>query len=602
MKLLQKLVILPGLFLFIFLSMNLRVDAFSPSTAEYNFYPLEYDEFVSSVHLNSEDHITVEEKTVVNFITPHHGIFAQIPETYNTDIWYRPVETLDVTVISVTDENGNPVQYSTYSTNGFLEIKIGDPDVTITGIHTYLLTYEIDGAISFFDDFTGFSYNVTGNFSDMPIHKAALFLTADFDFKTDWESYCYTGEFGSDDQDCTINTEANGITVRTTQTLNPQEGLSFTLELPNGLITAPTFLEKYGSYILINLGLFLPFPVFAYVYTSWKKKGKDPKGRDTVVPRFEIPKDFSAAEAGVLIDNSADNIEISATIIDLAIRGYIRIEETKKGFKKDYTFHLNPKDQSKLIQHEKTLLAAFKKKATEEDGKSFVKLSSLKNTFYTTATKIKAGLLSGLVTKEIYTLNPNKLKSTYTGAATALFIGIISIGIPTLGPLGGYGSVFGLLLSAAIIFGFGIYMSQRTEKGSEMLAYIQGMKMYINTAEKDRINMMQDPDSPYAKAPDNTIELFEKLLPYAIVLGVSDAWGKQFKDIYTEQPEWYSGQYRTFSTHHLLNSIGGATTAMASGLTSTPPQSSSSGFRSSGGFGGGGFSGGGVGGGSRGGW
>jgi uncharacterized membrane protein len=127
---------------------------------------------------------------------------------------------------------------------------------------------------------------------------------------------------------------------------------------------------------------------------------------------------------------------------------------------------------------------------------------------------------------------------------------------------------------------------------------IKGLKLYLETAEKDRIAMLQSPDAPYAaksSEPKKTVELFEKLLPFAIVLGVENQWAKQFESIYTTPPDWYSGNWGAFSAVYLASSLGGSMEAM--GATFTP-----SGSSSSSGFGGGGFSGGGGGGGGGGGW
>jgi uncharacterized membrane protein YgcG len=151
----------------------------------------------------------------------------------------------------------------------------------------------------------------------------------------------------------------------------------------------------------------------------------------------------------------------------------------------------------------------------------------------------------------------------------------------------------------AIICGiFFHYMSARTAKGTEAKERILGLKMYLEVAEKNRIEKMQSPDAPYAEksaGPKHTVELFEKLLPYAIVLKVEDKWAGKFKDIYSSPPDWYSGNYAAFNAVYLSSVLGsGFQTALNSSFAS-PQSSSSSGF-------GGGFSGGGGGGGGGGGW
>ena len=106
--------------------------------------------------------------------------------------------------------------------------------------------------------------------------------------------------------------------------------------------------------------------------------------------------------------------------------------------------------------------------------------------------------------------------------------------------------------------------------------------------------MLQSPSAPYAPQtaePIKTVELFEKLLPYAMVLGVEKDWAEQFQDIYTAPPEWYNGSWSTFNAVNLTNSLGSSMSAMNSSFAA--PASSGSGFAGGAGGGGGGGGGGG---------
>ena len=118
--------------------------------------------------------------------------------------------------------------------------------------------------------------------------------------------------------------------------------------------------------------------------------------------------------------------------------------------------------------------------------------------------------------------------------------------------------------------------------------------MYMETAEKDRLAMTQSVDRPFAE-PSHTVELFEKLLPYAVALGVEKSWSKQFENIYREEPSWYTGNYGTFNAVYFANTLGSSVSALNSNFTTSTSSSGS-------GSGGGGFAGGGGGGGGGGGW
>jgi uncharacterized membrane protein YgcG len=151
-----------------------------------------------------------------------------------------------------------------------------------------------------------------------------------------------------------------------------------------------------------------------------------------------------------------------------------------------------------------------------------------------------------------------------------------------------------VLLAGLIMLAFAKLMPSRTRKGAAAKDAAEGLKLYLETAEKDRIAMLQSPNAPYAdKSPEpvKTVELFEKLLPYAMVLGVEKQWAEQFSSIYTTPPDWYNGNWSTFNAGYLASSLNDSMSAMNSSFAA--PSSGSSGF--SGGAGGGGGGGGGGG-------
>jgi uncharacterized membrane protein len=131
--------------------------------------------------------------------------------------------------------------------------------------------------------------------------------------------------------------------------------------------------------------------------------------------------------------------------------------------------------------------------------------------------------------------------------------------------------------------------------GRRILDQIEGFKMFLSVAEKDRLNLLNP--------PDRTPELFERYLPYALALGVEQAWAQQFADVLaraavdgtTYSPAWYSGSGWSTARVGAFSSSLGSSLSSSISSSSTAPGSSS-------GFGGGGGSGGGGGGGGGGGW
>lgn len=154
---------------------------------------------------------------------------------------------------------------------------------------------------------------------------------------------------------------------------------------------------------------------------------------------------------------------------------------------------------------------------------------------------------------------------------------------------------FGLAIAGAIIVLFAVLMPQRTRKGVVAKDTLLGLKMYMDVAEKDRIAMLQSPKSPYVLKTDaleKTVELFEKLLPFAMILGVEKNWAKQFEQIYTTPPDWYSGNWSTFNAVYFVSALNSSVSTMNSSFAAPSTTGAGSGGSFAGGGGGGGGGGG----------
>ncbi|HTE21513.1 MAG TPA: DUF2207 domain-containing protein [Candidatus Limnocylindria bacterium] len=326
-------------------------------------------------------------------------------------------------------------------------------------------------------------------------------------------------------------------------------------------------------------------------FRQWWRWGKDHKGRGVIIPEYQAPKGLTPAEAGLLMDYSVDGRDLTATIIDLAVRGFIKIHDTEKktlGLFKSHEFSLelvNDKAGS-LKYHEKKLLEALFKPLAKG---TIQKIKDIKKAeMHTAVTDIRSKLKTSL-TKEHGMFEEAPLKaqvilwSLGIGAFALLFI---------VRP--GWGWIVGLAAAGVSAVGFGLLMKRRSHAGVAEYEKIKGLKLYMDTAEKDRLKMMQSVDRPYAE-PSKTVDLFEKLLPFAVALGVEKSWSKQFENIYREPPGWYSGNYAAFNTVYFASSL-------TSGISTFNSSFSASTSSSSSGSGGGGFSGGGGGGGGGGGW
>ncbi len=370
--------------------------------------------------------------------------------------------------------------------------------------------------------------------------------------------------------------------------INPEPGeelpLEVNLEMSPGRILLMGFLICCNCLLFI-LALLIPFGV----YVLWSKKGRDPKTRETIIPEFSPPDDIRPYLLGSLKDETADNVDITATIIDLAVRGYIKIIEKEKSFfglgSQDYTLKkIKDLDDGGLDSTEHKIASNI------FDSSGEVDLSDLKNKFYVHLSSIQTSMYKKMISEGYFTDDPNSVRQKWLGVGIAvLVIGIVisvplfMVGILTFILVGLIGGISLLVASR--------YMPAKTLKGAETLWRIRGFKMYLETAEKHMLQNL-------------TPELFEEYLPYAMVFGIEEKWAEKFKDLYKEPPDWYVGRHpSTFNTILLANSLRNFNRTSASTITSRPSSSSSSGGGWSGGGGfSGGFSGGGGGGGGGGAW
>lgn len=550
--------------------------------------------FNSEIHINQDSSINVTETITYDFGTVyHHGIFRDIPYHYtNSNGSYN----LRITIDRVTDENGSPYQYSTSNTGGNVEVKIGDPANMIEGVHTYVISYAVKGAINYFSDHDELYWNATGNGWGVPISstKAEVFLPAPVEAKS-VQLACFAGVFGSANT-CSNNissADAQGKVIETDFTqsaLNPGEGMTVVVGFPPGFVSKPSVWQKIIQAIQDNWVLALPLLVLLGMWYLWLKKGRDPLGFSTIVPQYEPPADLSPIEAGTILDETANKQDVSAQIIYLATKGYLKITKINEKIiffnHTDYQLDKLKDGAGLTTQADRMLMESL------FEGKDSVKLSELKYKFYSDWKQIQKDLYDDLTARGYFSQNPQSVRSLYWT------IGGVIIGLPLyvfahLGLLSGF-LVLALVLSGIIIIAFSFFMPQHTVKGAQAKQYILGLKMYLSVAEKDRLK--------FFNAPEKNPQVFEKLLPYAMVLGVEQDWAKQFEGIYTQPPAWYNDPAGgMFNAIFFATSLRSFSTAAHTAIASAPRGGggAAGGFS---GFGGGGFSGGGFGGGGGGSW
>lgn len=549
--------------------------------------------FTSNETLTKADpqgELHIVERISVNFTDNNHGITRAIPNSYKGN-------SLQFHLNSVTSTSGAPTEVSTSTQNGNTVLRIGNPNRTVTGPQEYTIDYTLKNVITFYKDHDELYWDVNGDQWDQSAELVKTTLVVPDGIKLAPQGLaCYTGDYGSKASDCTIQMSGNQIQASATN-LAPNQTLTYVVGFQTGYFTPYSWYDKLHKYLIpLAEAVLLPLVVFCIAFWYWLKNGRDARGTGIIVPQYDTPDGLRPLEVGTIIDFKVDNRDITATIIDLAVRRYIKIIEAKHDhlLRKDtqtYTLELTNADSSNLNSNERAIIGAIFPQNTVGEQAS---LSDLKNKFYTTAKSVRENVEFMLTTLGYFRKNPLK-----SGKVLKFFFPVVVIFLIYSGAHFGVALAFGILAAAVIAYLFGRAMPSRTAKGVAADEHIQGLKLYLKVAEAARLQKLQSPNAPYGEQtgePVKTVQLFEKLLPYAMVLSVEKEWAKQFETIYTVAPDWYVGNWATFNAVYLATSLNVGMLNATSAVFSAPSSSGGSGF------GGGGFAGGGGGGGGGGGW
>lgn len=541
------------------------------------------EEFKSNITVNNDATIDISE--VITFTpslsTPRHGLEWRIPYIYSVKAFRRNT-ILDINKV-VYYPLSNPEDrvfnvYSRNDENGWAILRIGRENEYISETYVYEIDYTLKySGISYFKDNDEVYLNIIGPGWNIPIQSASALITLPF---TPLDTICYTGSDGSTKQNCSITQEENMLNVSVNGRLEPYEGYTFAAKLAKGIIEDTTATQRW-YFLLANIGILIPIPVGIFLFVFLQKRFKNKKL--TVIPQYEPEKDMDALlSAGIYTPSKFNPKYISAVLIELATKGYLKIREFEKN---KYEFVKRDKDGSDLSPHLKDLFNAI---FAHGDVVPIKKLSN----FYLTANKVNTEATHYLKDQDLLSVSKMNARSILTVVSIILFF--IAIWISgSLIENSAIGTFLGILFSTIILFIFTTKIDIKTIEGNKRYYYLLGLKMYIETAESKRIEFHND--------PKRYNEIFEKLLPYAMIFNFEKKWAKIFEDIYTTSPDWYEGDFSVFDATYLANSLN---TFNKSVVTSSAPPNkygSSDGYRSGGwSSGGSGFSGGSSGGGGGG--
>jgi uncharacterized membrane protein len=531
----------------------------------YAGWSINYFDAEIEVHEDATATVVETIQTTFNEAWDKHGIFREIPIRYHDDL-YNAVN-MDLDVVSVL-QNGEPAQYSVSKFGNDLRIKIGDPDVTISGDVTYQITYEVGRVFLYFDDRDELYWNVTGDEWEVPIYNVTAVVVLP-DGAEIVDSACYTGYEGSTDQNCGSAQEGSVVAFAA------DDFLTIAVGFEKNIIYVPTMLERIGWFLSDNWYAAIPFFLTLLMILLWWRHGKDPK-MDTVIAEYEPPEGIWAAYAGAIASNKFTTQQVTAMIVQLAVKGYLKI-------------HVN--------QEEGKILKIKRNKTSLEKVKSSDGLDEAHKLIY------QAIFQTDKKTVELKDIKSSKAAAKVRKAKKALEKKLIDDGIyakqsfkfrffiMTVGGVGLYfsmafGAAVGMLTGVMIVVAattflvLGFLMPKRTHRGTDLARNILGFKLFMHTAERYR-SQWQEKE-----------HIFAEYLPYAIVFNDTKHWAKVFENFGMDNnPDWYVSNVAFVNSIDFTKSLN----AVSAGIIATSRASSSYSSSSGGGFSGGGMGGGGGG-------
>ena len=554
----------------------------------------EIESFDVTVAVAADGTLDVTETIAARFFEPKHGIIREIPVRYAVK---GSLYDIRLHLKGVTDADGARLTESTTDEANKVVIKIGDAKTTLTGSHTYVIRYRVGRAVLWEGEHAALRWNATGNGWRVPIAKATASVTLPPGVdpnRVTWKAY--TGEFGSIAKDATLTVDGQTLKAATNNRLGPGEGMTVEADMPAEFLTKPSFWAELGWWLADNFVYGLIPAGLAACFGVWYTRGRDLPGRGAVVVRYEPPAGLGPAEVGTLADEKVDLRDISATLVDLAVRGFLSIrDETTPGVfgiggTSDCTF-TKRKPKTNFKPHEKALYDKL-----FEDDRDSVKLSDLKTKFFDVLPVVKGKLYGGLARDGYFDGKPDwvRTKSLLLGllavaAALLLAVGlqVVWVGRVFVAPL----VLTGISLVVMVVATSRV-MPRRTRKGRIAWEEIRGLEEYISRAEVDDLKDQERKN------------VFERLLPYAVAFGLTKKWAVAFEGLYQEPPDWYrTNRDGPFTMMYFGSSLDRSVGQMNSVFPSQPRSDGSSGGGwSSGGFSGGGSSGGGFGGGGGSSW
>jgi len=605
----------------------------------------------AGIAIQGDGSILVTEHITYDFGSDlRHGIFRVIPARVRYNGSYDRIYPVDVRSV----ESDTATDYTVESSGSAVGVRIGDPNQTVTGVHAYWLTYLVRGGLNGFADHDELYWNAVGNRWDVPIDQVSVRVSAPAGVI---QAACFAGPPGSTDA-CEQAAVTDEVAQFSQAGLGPGEGLTVVVAIPKGVVTSPgpILRERWSMQRAFALtpvsagatgGLLAVLAVLVALVLARGRDRRYPRpaadvvggtpvpadvvegvpvpaddaapvaeddavplsGRDEPAMEFAPPPGVRPGQAGTLLDEVANPRDVTGTIVDLAVRGYLRIEdaaldraarhpEADPPWEDNTDWRLTRLDKTGgLLDYEQILLdGLFQDAATGSDRPS-TRLSELGPGFAGRLKQAQDALYADVARRGWFTARPDRVRRRWLIIGGVIFTaGTAAVAVAAAS------SHLALIpvpvaVAGVVLICCARWMPARTAKGTDLARRLQGFRNYLTS-------LAAEPASAASQAG-----LLDDYLPYAIVFGCTKQWAEVSAAVSDADraPSWYrtSGRYApgrlssSSRSAYYLSSMHQFATTTNNWIAT---HSASSGGSGSSGFSGGGFSGGGGGGGGGGSW
>jgi hypothetical protein len=490
-----------------------------------------------AISADRDGSLVVEETIDYDFAgEQRHGIVRILPDRAPHE--QARDRRYPVSGITVESPTGAPDETEVTGEDGALTIRVGDPDEEISGRHTYVLTYRVDAVADQGADTDVLTWNAVGTGWEVPIDDVEVVLSGPAG-AAPVAATCAVGAEG-DRTPCRVVDPAGGSVEYGATGLGPGEGVTVSATFPAGTFpdARPVYEDTFSpaqafratpvTAALALAGLLaLAAPAVRRV-----RRNRAPRSAGPVPPQFTPPPDARPAQLGTLLDGYAQRHEVTATLLDLAVRGFLRIEEVEDadgGTAQDWRL-VRAAAPTGLRPYEQLLLDAF-----FADGDEVV-LSEVQDRFSGIESDVCAAMYADVVQLGWFHEDPAAIRRRwYRLGAAVLVAGALLTGVLALTSTWALAGV-GVVLAGIVVLALAGRMPLRTASGAAVREQVVAFRQHLAAAdprwlaEQGRVD-----DVASAARADPRI----RYLPHAVALGVAEEWAELAGSAGGPAPDWY---------------------------------------------------------------